>query len=143
MRYFVPLVMSAKRIEHELARLFDDSHVTYVGRLAGKTDIVVVVELGRLAEGAAEIALTVEDTYQRQGIGRQVFALLPELLAQDDITRIEATALAENTAIRKLFAVFRDYSTSRSGDTVSYRAALAGNPAAQGSCYRHLKRGVL
>jgi RimJ/RimL family protein N-acetyltransferase len=128
MRYFVPLqLMAAERIDMEIARLLDSqSRLTLAGRLAGRAEIIAVVEIAFLGGNpqAAEIALTVDDVYQRQGIGRGIFARIPELLAGRCVEQIHATALAENIAVRKLFSTLGAYSMQRSGDTVAFQAGM-------------------
>lgn len=128
MRYFAALPsLSSERIQRELMRMFDGNRTTLIGRLAGETDIIVVVEIahrGSPGNGAAEIALTIDDAYQHKGIGRSIFALLPDILAKMSVKQIEATMLVENTAMRKLLSASGSYAVQASGDTVSYQVTL-------------------
>jgi RimJ/RimL family protein N-acetyltransferase len=132
MRYFAPLAsLSTERIQREIMRLFDGNRTTLVGRLAGETDIIVLVELAHLGKrgtGSVEIALTVHDAYQRQGIGRSIFALLPGILATMRVEQLQATMLVENTAMRKLLSASGCYAMQASGDTVSYQVTLQHQP---------------
>ncbi|HEU5087023.1 MAG TPA: GNAT family N-acetyltransferase [Roseiflexaceae bacterium] len=128
LRYFAPIrEMGSDRIEREIARLRNNQdRTTLLGRLAGEPAVVLVVEVAyrRNNTRAAELAITIDDAFQRQGIGRTVFALLPDLLACRSIDTIEATALAENVAVRKLFSQLGSYQVQRNGDAVSYLAYL-------------------
>jgi acetyltransferase len=107
-RYFLPLpAMSPQHITDEIQRLnrLAMAGVVLLGRLIDHGSMVVLVEIARLDSdrSTAEIAMTVADAHQRQGIGRQMRAILPAVLAHHSIARVQAAALAENRAIMKLF----------------------------------------
>ena len=128
LRYFAPIrVMEPDRIDREIARLRDSTQrTTLLGRVAGASNVVVVLEVAYRHDNtrAAEVAITIDDAFQRQGIGRTVFALLPDLLTCRPVDTIEATALAENVAVRKLFKQLGSYQVQRNGDALSYLAYL-------------------
>lgn len=67
----------------------------------------------------AELAFTVEEDYQRQGLAGQLLATMIELAGKRGIRRLEADVLAENQA---MLAVFRrcglPMTTSRDGGVV-------------------------
>lgn len=75
---------------------------------------------------SAELAFTVEEDYQRQGLASQLLATIVELARSRGIQRCEADVLAENPA---MLAVFRrcglPMSTSRSGGVVHLVLDLA------------------
>lgn len=107
-RYFLPLpAMSPQHIADEIQRLnqIAATGIVLVGRLVDHDGVIALVEIARLHADrrAAEIAMTVADAHQRQGVGRQIRAILPPVLARYGITQVQATALAENRAIMKLF----------------------------------------
>ena len=52
----------------------------------------------------AEIALVVADAYQRQGIGSALCAYLLAAARRHGVAALHATALAENTAVRRMVA---------------------------------------
>jgi len=70
--------------------------------------IVAVAELMRNVNqsAVAEIALVVADAYQRAGIGQLLAAQIVADAVQHGVTTLRATALAENTAIRRFIAGF-------------------------------------
>ena len=54
-------------------------------------------------EGRAEIAFTVEEDYQGQGVAGRVFAALVEVARQRGIAVFEAEVLAENPSMLRVF----------------------------------------
>ncbi|HWQ15900.1 MAG TPA: GNAT family N-acetyltransferase [Roseiflexaceae bacterium] len=134
LRYFTPLpAMPPERASQEIARLMSAGRRTFVGRLADHRGrpaagqaLVAVVELALLPEHpeVAELALVVEDSYQRQGIGSAICAALPRLLAGSGLVGLRATALAENRAVGRLFAAIGPYAALRIGELTEYEAAL-------------------
>jgi RimJ/RimL family protein N-acetyltransferase len=63
------------------------------------------IGLARLADdghGVADIAIEVVDSWQRQGIGRQLLAQLAELAAEIGYTQLRGAVLPENVAMQRL-----------------------------------------
>jgi RimJ/RimL family protein N-acetyltransferase len=63
------------------------------------------IGLARLADdghGVADIAIEVVDSWQRQGIGRQLLAQLAELAAEIGYTELRGAVLPENVAMQRL-----------------------------------------
>ena len=52
---------------------------------------------------AAEVAFTIEEDYQGQGLAGQLFALLADIARQHGIQRFEAEVLAGNAPMLKVF----------------------------------------
>lgn len=83
------------------------NHVAYVAVLADDPDgIAAVGRFVRLADepDAAEVAITVGDCHQGQGLGRQLGAVLADAARARGIRRFRATMLAENVPAHRLFA---------------------------------------
>jgi acetyltransferase len=72
-----------------------------------RCDIVATGRYYRLPKGhSAEVALVIEDRYQRKGIGTQLMAWLTNVARDNGITTFEADVLAENA---EMMTVLRDY----------------------------------
>ena len=86
-------------------------------RVDDEREVVVVATTGRGAEeaiigggryvvtgeGRAEIAFTVEEDYQGQGVAGRLFAALVDLARQRGITDFEADVLSENPSMLRVF----------------------------------------
>lgn len=126
-RYFSPAIANSDAsMQAEVGRLLASNRITLLGRLPAAETIVVVVEIAWLPSSpdTAEIALTVADEYQRQGLGRAVCATLPALLAARGISQLQATASAENRAVARLFSVFTHYTSIHTNGLVEFQAVL-------------------
>jgi RimJ/RimL family protein N-acetyltransferase len=85
-----------------------DNTFALVGIVGEEPDerIIAVARYVRLPKGdAAEVAFTVEDSYQGQGIGTQLLEQLAEIARSKGITHLEAEVLAEN---KDMMIVFQD-----------------------------------
>lgn len=77
-----------------------------VGHGAGETVIggATYVALATAGDApAAEVAFTIEEDYQGQGLASQLFKVLAELARQHGIRRFEAEVLAGNAPMLKVF----------------------------------------
>jgi RimJ/RimL family protein N-acetyltransferase len=73
--------------------------------------------------GSAELGVLVEDTWQRQGIGREVVAQL--IASAHQVTELTASVLAQNAAVVGLLRrVPGEFSLTRDGTTVHVRVRL-------------------
>ena len=104
-RFFIPLRGVAPEELHRMltldpAREFclvGEMHESPVSRIVGGARYV------RLSDPAtAEIALTVHDDFQRQGIGRRLLSLLVEQGRRDGLHIFVAEVMAENTPMLHL-----------------------------------------
>ena len=112
LRYGIPMPRMAPELAaRELARLGQASSARQLtavalARVHGAEQIVAVAELVRDAGSAAiaELALVVADAYQREGIGSALCAYLVAAGRRRGLAALHATALAENTAVRRMVA---------------------------------------
>ena len=82
------------------------SLVATIGSGAGETVIASATYVGIPAADnakAAEVAFTVEEDYQRQGLGGKLLAALAVLARRHGIVRFEAEVLAGNSAMLSVF----------------------------------------
>jgi RimJ/RimL family protein N-acetyltransferase len=121
--------------ESELRRLDApdlDRYILLVATLGSGADETIIAGASCVAfdaggpTRAAELAFTVEEDYQRQGLAGQLLASIIELARQRGIRRLEADVLAENPA---MLAVFRrcglPMTTSRDGGVVHLAMDIA------------------
>ena len=96
----------------ELDRLTTTDFTNFVGLLAvvgqGADETVIggatYVALPRASDTrAAEVAFTIEEDYQGQGLAGQLFAMLASVARQHGIQRFEAEVLAGNAPMLKVF----------------------------------------
>jgi RimJ/RimL family protein N-acetyltransferase len=95
----------------ELRYLTEIDHVNHEALIAVLADdpsrVVGVARFVRLegdAPGTAEVAVTVGDCYQGQGVGRYLGILIADAARDRGIQRFTAMMLADNTAAHRLFA---------------------------------------
>jgi len=79
---------------------------TRPGKGRGRPGIIGVARFSRLPQesGAAEIAVTVVDEWQRRGVGRKLLKRIVMAAAERDIERVDGVALSDNQQIMKLLA---------------------------------------
>jgi RimJ/RimL family protein N-acetyltransferase len=83
---------------------------------------------------AAELAIVVEDAFQRQGLGTAVVYALADAARARGIGRFTGTALTENAAAARLFRRLSPYSEIRAdGATYELSAELGPEPVAAAS----------
>jgi acetyltransferase len=112
LRYCMPMPrMAPETVARETARLgqaHSNQQLTVVALagVGGVEQVIAVAELVRDAAtpAVAEIALVVADAYQRAGIGSALCGYLVAAAQQQGLAAVRATALAENTAIRRMVA---------------------------------------
>lgn len=84
----------------------DDEREVVIVATTGSVSEEVVIGGGRYivtGEGRAEIAFTVEEDYQGQGVAGRVFAALVEVGRQRGIAVFEADVLSENPSMLRVF----------------------------------------
>ncbi len=104
MRALPPPVLAAfTRIDHR-------THVALVAHAEGDDDEPVIVADARYVVngngegGEAEFAVAVADAWQRQGLGRQMLALLARHAARHGVRRLRGDVLADNVPMLKMLA---------------------------------------
>ena len=88
-----------------IMRVADEREVVIVAT-TGRGDAETVIGGGRYivsGEGRAEIAFTVEEDYQGQGVAGRLFAALVEAARQRGVAVFEADVLAENPSMLRVF----------------------------------------
>lgn len=90
--------MSRRYLDRVLAQ--SETHVFLVARLG--EDIVGVAEAHPDGNGTSEIAVVVEDEWQRQGIGSRLLSALIVNQRSRGVTAFGATVLAEDAWVLRL-----------------------------------------
>ena len=112
LRYCMPMPrMAPEMVAREAARL-GHAHapqqltVVALDGASGADQVIGVAECVRdpTNPAVAEIALVVADAYQRAGIGSALIAHLVTAARRQGIAALHATALAENTGVRRMLA---------------------------------------
>jgi acetyltransferase len=105
-RFFSPI----RRVSPDMLRkmlVIDRAKETCIVGVAEEGDAARIVCGARYVKlpepGAAEIALTVHDDFQRRGLGTFLLKLLARLGRADDIRRFEAEVMTSNDKMLKLF----------------------------------------
>ncbi len=110
LRYFYPLNIR-QRISHErLARIcfidYDREMVLVVEKRKQKTGDPEIIAVGRLNKlrgvNEAEFAVTIDDAYQRQGLGVKILSQLVEIGRREKLDRIVADILPENRGMQRV-----------------------------------------
>jgi GNAT superfamily N-acetyltransferase len=91
----------------------DDRHFALVAESAG-TSIVALASCVLVADDAADIAVLVEDGYQRHGIGSTMLRMLIGYTDHRGIATVQATVLAEQEWILQLLRGYGSCSTTLS-----------------------------
>ncbi|MEW5719524.1 MAG: GNAT family N-acetyltransferase, partial [Chloroflexota bacterium] len=104
LRYFSPLVLSARVTHERLARVcFADYNreIPIVAEHHGQ--IIAVGRLSRLHESTtARLTMLVSDRFQGQGIGHLLLQHLLDIGRAEKLTRVIAHILADNVMMQKL-----------------------------------------
>ena len=90
-----------------------DEHFALVAEVAG-TSIVALASCVVVADEAADIAVLVEDGYQRQGIGSTMLRMLIGYADHRGIATLQATVLTEQEWILQLLSAYGSCSTTLS-----------------------------
>lgn len=129
-RYLMPLpTLSAEAAYREVYRLFalqQQGGLVLVASEESGGAIVAVAELARnqAAGEQGEVAITVIDAYQREGVGRAVTSQLAVAAPHHGITRVSATVHCDNQAVRRLIGSLNlVYTIDHSGGLLSYTFA--------------------
>ena len=110
LRYFYPINLE-KRISHErLARIcfidYDREMVLVAERTdetTGEKEIIAVGRLNKLrGVNDAEYAVTIDDRFQKMGLGTTILQTLVEIAKQEGLDRVIADILPENTGMQKV-----------------------------------------
>jgi GNAT superfamily N-acetyltransferase len=97
LRFFSPV---RQLTDAQLSRLIDIDHECHEALVALSGDAIVAEARydGECGSGEAEIALTVDDAWQRRGVGTSLARRLMALAAQRGFNRFVANILPENRA---------------------------------------------
>lgn len=136
---------SSERSRYQRYFSIADWHGTRLYRLSGGhrgATLVVMNEDGAIiglgnvfpdpdsGEHAAEIALIVEDAYQRKGVGRKLLQAMLHMAVRLDFTEVVASVLADNNGMLHLFKTSGLEWTTEVHEGVAYmRAPLPSGPA--------------
>jgi acetyltransferase len=110
LRYFQPLKLSQRTAHERLTRIcfidYDREIVLVVERKndEGHPEIVAIGRLSKLRGGGneAELAVLVDDRYQGQGLGTELYRRLISVARDEKLKRVECTILAENREMRSI-----------------------------------------
>ena len=113
LRYFQPLRLSQRTAHDRLTRIcfIDyDREMALVVEHKTKDDLVEIIAIGRLSrvrgKDEAEMAVLVDDRFQHQGMGTELYRRLIEVARDEKLTSVVSTILSENremqTICRKL-----------------------------------------
>jgi acetyltransferase len=110
LRYFQPMKLSTRTSHERLTRIcfvdYDREMVLVVER-KGEDDRPQIIAVGRLSKtrgGAneAELAVLVDDRYQGQGLGTELYRRLISVARDEKIKRVVSTILSENREMRAI-----------------------------------------
>ncbi|MEH6832770.1 MAG: GNAT family N-acetyltransferase [Sulfitobacter sp.] len=89
----------------------------------------------------AEIAITITDSYQHQGLGRLLLNVLAKFAQEGGITEFKALVHSQNTAMLGLLSHFDGIKTSLGGEETNVRFPVSPDPdqPAESSWLKNLK----
>jgi acetyltransferase len=109
LRYFQPLKLSQRTAHERLTRIcfidYDREMVFAVERKVGaQTEIIAIGRLSKLRErdNEGELAVLVDDRYQGQGLGTELYRRLIAAARDEKLRRVVSTILAENREMRAI-----------------------------------------
>ena len=110
LRYFQPLKLSQRTAHERLTRIcfidYDREMVLVVEHKGegGMSEIIAIGRLSKLRGGSneAELAVLVDDRYQSQGLGTELYRRLIAVARDEKLKRVESTILAENREMRAI-----------------------------------------
>jgi len=110
MRYFQPLKLSQRTAHERLTRIcfidYDREMVLVAEHRSadGGAEIIGIGRLSKLRGGnnQAELAVLIDDRYQGQGLGSELYRRLIGVARDEKLKRVESTILAENREMRAL-----------------------------------------
>lgn len=127
-------ILSAGDVEY-LVDIDGSDHFALVGSVPDGRDesIVAVARFVRLADdpAAAEFAIVVGDSYQRQGLASELLARLAAAARERGVERFRAAILSDNVAIHRLIDGLADgeIAAAHSGSVSEVEFALPGQTA--------------
>jgi len=110
LRYFQPLKLSQRTSHERLTRIcfidYDREMVLVVER-KGEDDRPQIIAVGRLSKtrggsNEAELAVLVDDRFQGQGIGTELYRRLISVARDEKLKRVVSTILGENREMRAI-----------------------------------------
>ena len=109
MRYFQPLKLSQRTAHERLTRIcfIDyDREMVLVTECKGEDGVAQIVGIGRLSKlrgsNEAELAVLVDDRYQGQGLGTELYRRLISVARDEKLSGVVSTILAENREMRAI-----------------------------------------
>ena len=110
LRYFQPLKLSQRTAHERLTRIcfidYDREMVLVVERKnkEGQPEIIAIGRLSKLRGGGneAELAVLVDDRYQGQGMGTELYRRLVAVARDEKLKRVVSTILTENREMRAI-----------------------------------------
>jgi acetyltransferase len=110
LRYFQPLKLSQRTAHERLTRIcfidYDREMVLVVERKnnEGQPEVIAIGRLSKLRGGGneAELAVLVDDRYQGQGMGTELYRRLVAVARDEKLKRVVSTILAENREMRAI-----------------------------------------
>jgi acetyltransferase len=109
LRYFQPLKLSQRTAHERLTRIcfvdYDREMVLVAERKKqdGPAEIIAIGRLSKLRSNhAAEMAVLVDDRYQGQGLGTELYRRLIALARDEKLKTVVSTILAENREMRSI-----------------------------------------
>jgi RimJ/RimL family protein N-acetyltransferase len=120
LRFFSPMPMLPESVLRLLSCIDYRQGVALVAEDEDKDHLVIAVgSVGAVDGDVAEIAVVVEDGWQRQGVGSVLIAKLLQAAEDRGFHRFVASMLAENAVIRTLLHRFGKVIASTTCDGVS------------------------
>lgn len=109
LRYFQPLKLSQRTAHERLTRIcfidYDREMALVVERKndAGEAEIVAIGRLSKLrGRDEGELAVLVDDRYQNQGLGTELYRQLIAVAREERLRRVVSTILPENREMRAI-----------------------------------------
>jgi len=109
MRYFQPLKLSQRTAHERLTRIcfIDyDREIALVVEHKADDGMSEIIGIGRLSKlrgtSDAEMAVLIDDRYQHQGMGTELYRRLLEVARKEKVKRVVSTILSENRDMRAI-----------------------------------------
>jgi acetyltransferase len=110
LRYFQPLKLSQRTAHERLTRICFvdyDREIVLVAEYKNEVGAAEIIAIGRLSKlrgvgNEAELAVLVDDRYQGQGLGSELYRRLLAVARDEKLKRVISTILAENREMRTI-----------------------------------------
>jgi acetyltransferase len=109
LRYFQPLKLSQRTAHERLTRICFvdyDREMVLVAERKNQDGAAEIIAIGRLSKlrgsNAAEMAVLVDDRYQAQGLGTELYRRLVAVARDEKLKTVVSTILAENREMRAI-----------------------------------------